>query len=686
MGEVYGQSNPEPRPPHPSGPPGNGEPDRPEPVEGEVVEGEVVEVRRRGPAGAAGDEDFFAEGMGGFGGIPRIPRWRYRPSSVLGALSLVLLCLLVFLPGIAALPVVDRDEARFAQASRQMLESIALPAGTRDLRPLEPLLDGGALRGGYHTGGLLIPMHQDRPRLNKPPLIYWAQVASALFFTRGNPYRDAIWMYRVPSLLAGIATVLLVYSLGLRMFDRRTGWLAAALLAVSPVIAWETHQARADVLLLFLTTLAMWALWTCFAGEQPSRDPNALQSKRRRASPRTAAILWIALGLGILTKGPITPLVVMLTAITLSILSRQHRWLLDTRPLIGVPLLALIVAPWVWAVGEKVGWDFYLSTIGAETLGRIPSPREGHWGPPGYHTILLPVLFWPGSLLTAAGIALAWRAARGGGGRTGKGVLGRLRWHLDAQNAHPYAFCLAWILPAWIIFELISTKLPHYTMPLYPAIALLSARAVLAAQAGALGSHSRGARIGFGIWLGIWIALVALAAVGMAYRATVVPNSFFGIVGKLFTLGLVFLAAMYIRHAIRWWRDGKPFRVQLAGVFAAIVLAILCIGFIAPTLNKLPRELREQLHQIDPQQQRPLAAAWYHEDSLVFTTRGRIDRIAEDHIREWGQSHPHGLLILPTERILRSHVPRAEAGGVNFAKGRFEQLSIVQWFRPEPAP
>src|SRR5437764_11045565 len=91
------------------------------------------------------------------------------PGTVLAA-ALLALCLTVYLPGFFSIPPVDRDESRFAQASRQMFESVALPLSQRT---------------SFHDGGLIIPKIQDRPRLNKPPLIYWLQSASAAVFTAG---------------------------------------------------------------------------------------------------------------------------------------------------------------------------------------------------------------------------------------------------------------------------------------------------------------------------------------------------------------------------------------------------------------------------------------------------------------------------------------------------------------------
>src|ERR1700680_3656097 len=100
----------------------------------------------------------------------------WRPYALLTAL-----CLLLYLPGIAAIPPLDRDEARFAQATRQMLES----------------------------GDFLRIRFQDEARNKKPAGIYWLQAAAVSAFS--NPAATAIWPYRLPSLLGGGAAVVLTF-------------------------------------------------------------------------------------------------------------------------------------------------------------------------------------------------------------------------------------------------------------------------------------------------------------------------------------------------------------------------------------------------------------------------------------------------------------------------------------------
>src|SRR5712692_7836716 len=138
---------------------------------------------------------------------------------------LVGLCLFLYLPGIAAIPPLDRDEARFAQATRQMLE----------------------------TGDFLRIRFQDEARNKKPAGIYWLQAASVSAFS--TPEATAIWPYRLPSLLGGIAAVLLTFAAGAALFtgapgSRRIAAIAAVLLASALGMVAEVHIAKTDAALL----------------------------------------------------------------------------------------------------------------------------------------------------------------------------------------------------------------------------------------------------------------------------------------------------------------------------------------------------------------------------------------------------------------------------------------------------
>ncbi len=604
-----------------------------------------------------------------------------RSGGWLGGLALVALCLLALMPGLRDLPPVDRDESRFAQASRQMLES-----GTLE--------------------GWVVPRVGDRPRLNKPPLIYWLQSASASLFGSENPDAERnplrlptgnIWPFRLPSVLCAILAALLTWRLGLSMFPRdpRVGWLAGAMLACSVMVMWDARQARADQLLLAVTTASMWALWECWKRlgatasgaslRAQSAVAGALDRPPRPTPSRTQSLavaplaLWLLVALGVMSKGPITPMIVALTAITLAASTRRWRWLLSLRPLLGVVVIALIVGPWVALVAREVGWQNYLSIIADETLGRSVSSAEGHWGPPGYHLLLLPVLFWPGSMLTAAGIALAWKRIRSGS---------RDRWSRFSAERPAELFLLAWLIPSWLVFEVISTKLPHYTLPLYPALAILSARAVCFTVTrpdgpALLGLNRRPARIGLALWIIIGVLIASTAPTVLARLGGFVATTPW----KIIMGAAVGVGAALIISAARSLSKRRYLLAQSLAVIASIIASATTFGLVLPRLNALwiSSRLVSAIDSIDAHATRPLAAVGYHEDSLTFLTHARVTRLRFDALPGWLASHGNGLVILPTTRVEaaeellgRPLTILRRTTGFNYSKGEWADLVIAE--------
>lgn len=565
------------------------------------------------------------------------------------AFSLVLLCVVVYIPGLWTLPPVDRDESRFAQASRQMFESVALPADQRD-----PVL---------HSGGLAVPMLADKPRLNKPPMIYWLQTASAAALTQGDPLSDRIWHYRVPSLLGAIVSVLVTWRLGCRMAGRTAGLIAGASLAVCPVLAWESHQARADVVLLAATTIAMSALWRIWV--TPSRQVCA------------PLVFWLALAFGILTKGPVTPMIALLTCVGVSFVTRDWRWIARTRPVLGTVILLGAITPWLVAVAAHVGFGEYADLVVSETLGRGAKSREGHWGPPGYHIALFAVLFWPGCLLAVIGV---WRAIKASA-RVRRTLATKMR-NTIAHSDKTSLFLVSWIVPTWLVFEVYATKLPHYTLPVYPAIAIIAARALVSAPRHRWpGPQSAVAWLGHGVWIiaGCVIATAPLTITIFASRPAQPPPWLIAmsIAAACLCMILMVIATMRIRAA------------QYANAAALGVLGIACsssvlIGAVFPSTPRLwisaaimsatPADARDQL-----------AVSGYTEDSLVFHTRAKVLFVPPDSAFDWMAAHPGLPLWVNESQFSRETLDRlralagppvAEVSGFNYSKGKHEALCL----------
>src|SRR4249920_1829846 len=212
---------------------------------------------------------------------------------------LVLCGLVLFLPGFFNIPPIDRDEARFAQATKQMVES-------------EDFVD---IR------------FQDDVRYKKPVGIYWLQsavveTASALGLPRAQV---RIWLYRVPSLIGAIGAVLLTYWTALAFVTRRGAILAALIMCSSVLLSVEARLAKTDAMLLFTVIAAMGAMARVYLSWQRGDDP---------AHPPWSgpAIFWTALAGGILLKGPLILMFVGLAIVMLAILDRNANWLWRLRP------------------------------------------------------------------------------------------------------------------------------------------------------------------------------------------------------------------------------------------------------------------------------------------------------------------------------------------------------------------
>src|SRR6516162_1960765 len=343
--------------------------------------------------------------------------WVAESTGIRPSILLCLLCFTLYAPGLAAIPPLDRDEARFAQATRQMLE----------------------------TGDFVRVRFQDESRNKKPAGIYWLQAVAVSAFS--SPESTAIWPYRLPSALGAATAVLLTFSFGTRLLGSpQAGLVAPVLTATALGVVVEAHLAKTDAALLAAVVAGQGALGRVYVGTRGGW----------RISCSVPLVFWCAEGVAILLKGPPGPLLALLTVTCLSVADRDVRWLRGLRPLAGIFVIALIVTPWLVAVENATAGRFIFDAVSNDLLPKLVGAQESHGAPPGYHLALAIACFWPGSLFAIPAILWGWRQRRA-----------------PAQR-----FLLAWLVPAWIFFELVPTKLPHYVLPLYPALALLAGAAL----------------------------------------------------------------------------------------------------------------------------------------------------------------------------------------------------------------
>ncbi len=337
-----------------------------------------------------------------------------KPHKVFVAFLLVI-TLWMSLFGLAKLPVIDRDEARYAQATVQMLE----------------------------TDDYINIRFQDRARNKKPAGIYWMQAASVKAFS--DPDARTIWAHRLPSVLGAIMAVLATYWGALAILSRREAFIAGAILATSALFVFEAHIAKTDAMLCGFSALAL----------------AAMLHLKRAEHPWAAVLFWIAIGGGIMIKGPITPALIILTLIGLAVWERQSGWMRRLLSWPGIIIALLMVLPWSFAIWTATDGAFFKDAIGGDLAPKLAGGQEKHGAPPGYYLGTLPILFWPGSLLLIAGLWFGVKQSR-----------------LNSNLSEGLKLLLCWVIPFWVILELVPTKLPNYLLPTYPALAILCAAAI----------------------------------------------------------------------------------------------------------------------------------------------------------------------------------------------------------------
>jgi 4-amino-4-deoxy-L-arabinose transferase-like glycosyltransferase len=466
---------------------------------------------------------------------------------------LLALSLAAFLPGFATLQPLDRDEPRFAQASKQMLES----------------------------GDFVDIRFQAEARHKKPVGIYWLQSAAV---TAGETFgvpraRTQIWLYRIPSLIGALSAVLLSYWALLAFLSRRYALLGAAIMAVCVLLGVEARIAKTDAVLTACAIATMGALartwldWTRSLAFVPRRS-NWL-------------VFWGATALGLLIKGPIVPMIWGLAVLVLSASQRSFRWLKPLRFGSGLLLCLIVVAPWFVAIALKTGGSFFAESVGNDMLGKVAEGQEKHWGPPGLYLLLFFGTYWPAAAFAAMAIPFAWVRRR------------------EPQ----ILFLLAWIVPTWLVFEAVPTKLPHYVLPLYPAITALLLLAVLN---GGIDRLRRGS-----VATALLVVLVPAALVGVILYGNWTLDR------TLPYLALPWLLATLVASGfvVAAFRRGEVEGALWRSLIASLLLGAGVYGFAVESLRSLrlsPRlaETVASAGCADPK----VITAGYREPSLVFLT------------------------------------------------------------------
>lgn len=328
-------------------------------------------------------------------------------------LLLTALAAVLFLVNLGGYDLWPPDEPRFAQVAREMMQ----------------------------TGDYLVPRVNGLPYKEKPPLLFWAQALLAI------PFGDVTEVpARLPSALAGIATILLTYVLVTKLYDKRTAFWAALILTTTQRFWWQARFGQIDMLLAACLTAAFLFFWLW----------------HMKRLDRYLVGFYLSITAGVFAKGPPAVIFPILMALTFSWKRKEERRQLHLT--FGMAVVAFLIAAWLIparmvvsvetssGAASSIASNLFRQTIGRFFLG------VSHANPPWYYLLNLPVDLFPWSLFLPWTLVWVWKQRKAG---------------------QEMRFLLSWILPAFVFFSMCIGKRALYLLPLYPAFATLLARSIL---------------------------------------------------------------------------------------------------------------------------------------------------------------------------------------------------------------
>ena len=376
-------------------------------------------------------------------------------------------------------------------------------------------------------------------------------------------FRSNEFAARLPAVICAVALVVITCRIGARWFSPVTGFAAGFGLLTCVQMLMHGRSAVADMPMVVCVLLAQFALWELL--QEPA--------------PRWWWLLWVAVGVGFLAKGPVVVVVPVLTLVL-------YRWVLWRQPVPwrrlrlgwGLVLALVIVGAWGVPALVRTHGDFFRVGIGQHVVKRGFASFQGHGA-------VAPYYYFATALLSL----FPWIAFAGDGVR-----VTRQNW--NAKNA----FLVSWVAGTYLLFTVYLTKLPHYVLPAFPALFLLLGQTCRVDF-----QSARRSAVWFWIVCGLGL-FVATASVVVA----VVQGEHWFLPGLAVACIVTAVTAVAV-----FWRAGW-LRATLGAVMA-LSIGIAALGTAARSL--LPTIEIARLTQDLPASTK--CGAWqFNEPSLVFYT------------------------------------------------------------------
>jgi 4-amino-4-deoxy-L-arabinose transferase-like glycosyltransferase len=389
------------------------------------------------------------------------------------------------------------------------------------------------------THDWVVMHHNGLPWFVQPPLYFWI---AALF---AKAFGLTTLALRLPAALATIAMGAVTGYAATSLAGARVGVYGAVILSTSLMQVVIGRMAIMDALLDLAVAIGILALFRAFTGGRP-----------------VASVLGasIAIALGVLTKGPVAPLLVALVIIPWLAWERYEGTNLSRPPLwawfAGAAVFIVIVAPWFGLLVARAGIDSISMLIGHYTFGRYLGTIENQSGPVWYYIPVVILGFFPWIAFLPGAIAVAWRSAR----------------TLDGLNVQVARLAMVWAIVPFVFFSFANTKLPNYVALELPALSLLVA---LWLDRVADGNWLRGALVATAS-IPLTIAACGIAIAIYAREAHLVAGTR-AVLGDLLAMAAIVFAGSVLTFVLIWRRraDIAPYAFGATTIVMVAYTAIV---------------------------------------------------------------------------------------------------------------
>jgi 4-amino-4-deoxy-L-arabinose transferase-like glycosyltransferase len=461
---------------------------------------------------------------------------------------------------------------------------------TRPLAPIDETRYVSVAWEMWLRGDFLVPYKNGEPYSHKPPFMFWMVHAGWALFGVND------WWPRLVMPLFSGGALLLTGLLARRLWPQQAGLSGLSALILASTLLWVLFSTLVmfDVMLAFWVLLGMHGVLGAAGGKR-----------------RGFVMLGIAIGFGVLTKGP----VILLNLLPLTVLApwwnpglKWGRWFGGVG--LAVLLGAAIALAWAIPAGMSGGEAYRNAIFWGQTADRMVD-SFAHQRPFWWYLPLLPLLLFPWFVWPAL-----WKA---------------LAHHRRAGLDRGMRFCLAWMLPVFVAFSFVSGKQPHYLLPIFPAFALLAAR-VLASRPGA----------GVGL-----PALLAAALGGVLVLAAGGQIAALG--DQVASLPPVWPGALLVLLGFAAWlagRRGQPVvNLAVLGAAALALVQFAMMHALGPLYDIKP--MAQAIRQVQDEGRLVANAAKYH---AQYQFVGRLEKplveLQAGELAAWLAAHPDGYAVM----------------------------------------